>query len=684
MVVHRLADWPAVASRKKKSDGIKLPNEKEIWSEQEDPQMAAQVATAHAMKQRKLSQTRRQIAAAQVSAYEDLNLTSLDPAEYDIAAEELSSSEPGDETVEDYRQTHNLGARVMDAIDAKIFALDRVKTRIVVSDGGWQVKTAAVKGGRFIDGQMSEPSGIFKDLWELWRHAARLATIATGSSAVFFWSDRNQGKIVTELDDTLNMWLDTSGLPFDGFPSMGRVTFWDPEKLAVRFPDDKMQIYQAAGTWKTIMEQYMLHEDYDEETLQNDYRVPLVQSWKMRYAGGEAEGGIDGKYIAAIPGHCLDGEVKDWEYEEPPCVIFNPMRQLVGKWGRTILQRSMPAIRRYNEILNSCDNSERLTQKRMLFYDPTVTDPSAIKIVHDNAFVPHTGSMQQLPQEMTPLPFNVEAAKFLLDLHKEAAYNLPGLNEAHATMDLGKTMSGVALRLVKNEIYEIFSPLEDEITRCSGPESGKQIIRCAREIQSDGGGFTSTWKGGEDGGWLQEIGAEVFDVLEKHKYRAEAEAVSGTADTPADNAELAKELMETGIITGEAYAQILQTFNVFGHTGNELHQAEQRVVERMIDDWNYAPLEDARERTLDPELWMDRDGMMTLKVAAAYLNARADMIEDMGEKEVQERLQLFKDYLKKLEGNAQKRQELAAQAQAMAQPQQAAPQQMQAPPMAAQ
>jgi len=640
-----------------------------LWSEQESPEAMGQVLTAHAMTRRAQTSGRKRRAAAQLSSYEGLTLTSMDPEEYDYAVQDgddLSEDGGGANKAPPYQQTHNLGARVMDAIDAKIFALERVKTRFVVSDGGWEVKTAAVKAGRFIDGQMSEPQGSFKDMWELWRHAARIATIATGTAAVFFWSDSKQGRIVTELDDTLDMFLDTTGLPYDGYSSLGRTTFWDPEKLAARYPDHALQIYQAADKWDTIMSQYLLAGNAEQdETSTNIVRVPLIQAWKMQYAGGEKNGGYDGKYCFAIPGATVDhGE---YDCEEPPCVIFNPMRQLAGKWGRTILERSLPAVVKYNQILNSADNSTMLSPRRMFFYDPSTTDPASFKKVYDMMFVPHTGSMAQLPVDMTPKPFDIASIQFLLDTHRDAAYNLPGLNEASATMDMGKTMSGVALRLVKNEIYEIFSPFEAEFTRCVGPETAKQIIRCAREVQKSAGGFSATWKGGKDGGWLQEIGAGVFDILEKHKYRAEPESVSGTTDTPADNVALAKELMETGIITGEAYASILQTYGT-AQGGTALSQAEERVTERMIDDWMYAPIADAKARTVDPEIWMDKDGGMTLAVGAAYLNARASMIEDMADREVRERLQLFKDYLARLESNAAKRAAMAAAAAAAAAP----------------
>jgi hypothetical protein len=98
----------------------------------------------------------------------------------------------------------------------------------------------------------------------------------------------------------------------------------------------------------------------------------------------------------------------------------------------------------------------------------------------------------------------------------------------------------------------------------------------------------------------------------------------------------------------------------------------------MVDLWLYGDVEDFSAKTLDPELWMDRGGGMTLKIGAEYLNARVDMIEDLDDPEVSKRIQAFKDYMKKLVDNAQQRQQLAAQAQAAAQGAQQ-PQQMAAP-----
>lgn len=636
-----------------------MPVPRELWYEIEDEQRSGQALVALALRHKDGSSRRKRRACELLSLYEGLNLDRFSASAYDSASGlTFDFEQPKEGELGTYRQTHNIGARIMDAIDAKIFALEKTKTQFVMSEGGWRVRSAGIKAARFIEGQMSEPQGMFQDLWKLWRHGARLTITATTAAMVFFWSDPKQGKIVAELDDTLNVFAETTGLPYDGYTSIGRITYWDPYKLALRFPEHADAIKAAAVsneqlmTWRSFYTEEELNGE-DQEAM----RVPFIQGWRMQVCGGEKNDGIDGVEVGAIPGTTL--YKKSYDYDYPPCVRFCPMPQLAGMWGRTILERAMDAIRRYNEVLNSIDTAERLTPKGVVFYDPTVTDPETMAKIKDVVAIPHTGDMSKIPQyrpldPITPLVLEV------LKLHKDAAYDLTGMNEAHATMDLGKGLSGVAIRLIKNEIYEMFSALEDEYQTCVGPESAKQIMRCARELQKQGG-FTSVWKGGKDGGWLQEISADVFDVLQDQIYRTMPQTVSGEQNTPSNRVELAQELVQVGIITGEAWAKILQDYNTFGATGNELSQVEEQFVEKQIDMWLHGSIEDAKSRYIAPEVWMDKDLSMTLKIGAAYLQARMDMIQDMKDPEITTRLQFFKDFLSQLGKNQQTRATMAQQ-----------------------
>lgn len=647
-----------------------MPLLQDHWADIENEAEAGDALIAAAKKQLTGISARKRRACERLSQYEGLGIRRFEAVAYDVATpfDFIDESPEGDKT-EPFDQTHNYGARVMDAIDAKIFSMKTTKTKFLVSGGGWKVKAAAVKAARFVEGVMQEQCGIFKDHWAAWRQGARLTSIATGAAMMFWWSDPSVRKIVAELDDTLNIWVETGGLPYDGYTAIGRITYWEPRKLAARFPAHREAILAAATNQTMISRWRELYSDEDDDDeLDTQLRVPFIQGWRMQY-GDPENGGVKGVQLFAIPGLTLSRQ--DYDSPDPPCVRMCPMPQLAGVWGRTIFERCIQADRRYNEILNSVDCAERLHPKGSLTYDPTVTDPEALQKSlgkTDLLLLPHTGPMDRRPVYDPPAPFHPIILE-LLKVHKDAIFDLPGMNEAHATMALGKGLSGVAIRLIKQEVYEIFSPLEDEMEKCSGPESAKQIIRCARELQKHGG-FTAKWKGGQKGGWLQEIGADVFDLLDDEAFRVEAQAVSGTTDTFADNIELAKELVQLGIITGEAYASILQTGYVHGATGSALSEAEEQFIDKQIDDWMYGDLDDARRRYMAPELWMDKDFALTLKVGAAYLHARMDMIQDMDDPEVTARLGFFKTFLSQLTANAQQRNMMAAQAQAASQGQQ--------------
>jgi uncharacterized protein YoaH (UPF0181 family) len=386
----------------------------------------------------------------------------------------------------------------------------------------------------------------------------------------------------------------------------------------------------------------------------------------------------------AIQGAVL--EDKPYESTELPCVIFNPLRQLAGVWGHTVLERVMEPLRRLNEILSSIDDAERLTPKGAVFYDPTVTDETTIAKIQNVQMIPFTGPMERRPVYEPPPPFHPIILD-LLDRHKAAIFDLPGMSEANVTAQREKGLSsGVAIRLVQNQGYERLSAIDEEFARCVGPETAKQIIRCAQEIRKAGKPFKSLWKGGGDKGFLREIDSDVFDILTKHKYRAEAEAVSGTANTPADRLQLAEELMQSGIITGEAYASILQHYDVPGAVGGQLATAEEHFVEKQIDNWLYGSLDEVNAQYMGPEKWMNTQALL-LKVGAAYVDAKMAMLADQNSPEVTKRLGLFFRFMSTLEEQLKQKEERAAQVQAMAQGQQApapaAPPQAAPPAMAA-
>lgn len=596
-----------------------------------------------------------------LSLYEGLSLGRFSADAYDDAGPlELWGNDATDEDDSPVDVVWNVGASIMDSIDAKLFALDRIKTQFVVTDGGWEAKRAAIMASRFIEGQMSEPQGIFPNLWAMWRHAARLAETSTGAAAVFFWPDQEAGRIVAELDDTLNMFVETSGLPYDGITSIGRVTYWDPDKLAAKYPEHEQAIFSAAET----PDHELTPEDDTDAPPEEVQRVPLVQGWRMKAPG------VKGMYCAAIPGATLEWE--EYKCDEPPCVFYIPMRQLAGFWGRTRLERIVRPLQRLNEVLAAVDDAERLTPKGVVWYDPTTTDNTQLETVKNVVLIPHTGPMDRKPVYEPPAPFHPLQLE-LLKLHRDACFDLTGMSEAHVTASRERGLSsGVAIRLVQDQVYERFAPTEEEFSRCVGEASARQMIRCIKQM----GSFKSTWKSAEKGGFLAEIPSEVFNILDKYKYKAEPYAVSGNINTPADRVELAEKLMGSGVITGEAYAAILQHFDVPGQADAGIGKVEEQFVAKQVDLWLFGELKEMPKRYMGPEKWMQLEQRL-LQVGAAYLEAKMEMCGGLNDPEVIDRLGYFFRFISELEAlieqKKQREAELAATAQAAAPPPPAGP-----------
>lgn len=616
-------------------------NYKAPWYSFKSSEEVGRALVSLALKHRDTLSARAERAVRLLSLYEGLNLTSFQAGAYDSA--------PLDDEDGDYEEYDgplaNIGASIMDSIDAKLFAGGKIKSQFVVTDGGWDAKRAAILASRFVEGQMAEPQGIFSDGWAVWRHAARLAETCTGTAAVFFWSDPDQGKIVWELDDTLHMYVETSGLPYDGIVSVVRITEWDPENLSRRMPEHREKIFQAIQRPENAL--YNYSRDSDEGPTENELgRVALVQGWRM---ATPAKGGklTPGVYCAAIAGTTL--RLEEYQYEEPPFVYYTPMRQLAGFWGRTRLERIVGPHRKFNEILRTLTNATNITPRGAVVYDKSTTDPEVLSTIKDVVLIPYTGPPEKAPKYSAPQPFHpivLDFAKYFQNL----CFDLSGMSEAQVTASREKGLaSGVAIRLVQDQVYERFAPSQDEYERCVGPATARQIIRCAKEIQQAKGGFNSVWKSAESGGFLREIPSSVFDILDKYKYTIETHAVSGNVNTPADRVDLAEKLMSSGVITGEAYSAIIQHFDVPGHhaIGTEKEKAEAELVERLVDSWTLSSIEGLEDAYVAPEKWMNLDQRL-LQTGAAYTEF---VVQTMGDKseETSARTEYFLRYLSDLE-----------------------------------
>jgi hypothetical protein len=245
----------------------------------------------------------------------------------------------------------------------------------------------------------------------------------------------------------------------------------------------------------------------------------------------------------------------------------------------------------------------------------------------------------------------------MLELHRRAVFDLLDLTEGSVTASNQRDMSGVAIRLVQNQQRTRLSPIADQVNHCMGAGTVRQIIRCAREI---GPGIKTWWS--SETGWGRAFDSAVLEELDSKNLAISVKTVSGQKGSPADTIQFAKELVEVGLMSGDAYAAITQHADVKSAINSELVETEAQFVEQQLDLWLYGePDELARDYT-HPEKWMDQDGKSTLKVSAAYLRARMSMAR--GEWPAKEqRLQCFQRFLSKLTENAAERARMRAQLQ---------------------
>lgn len=535
--------------------------------------------------------------------------------------------------------TLNLAQSLVDTLDAKIAGLENTKPQITTVDASWDVRRRAKNADRFIEGQFYERQGRFQDLWDVFRFALRLALASTQTAAVKFLANERSGKIQAEIHDTLSMWVDCPGSIYDYPSGMGHTSYWDPEKL-IEFKGEKFypgfadDVY-AASTPMTRKSLGLELFSEDQDTRSNELRrVPVTCGWRFKCYDNP------GVYCMSFPGAKQPMAWEKYDEEDPPFVFVGGQKSLTSFWHRTLIKPIVAPILRVNEILGSIDRSERLTPKGVIFFDPEEISKEMLAVGDDHECIPIPGlsGMKGKPVYEAPAPFHPLALD-LVKFYIEQCYGLPGISELHAAADVKGDWSGAALRIRKQLINERFATIQRAYVQASTVEAAKQIIRCAKGLAEVNPDFASTWRGS---GFMKEIGVETLNVLDKYKYDVGMYPVSESKHSPESELALAQELLQVGIITGDAYVQTLQYYDSKqGAKSN--NEAQERLIGIQIDKWLMADRKEMRARNFykGPIATMDLFAAV-IQVNRATLNAMADEVDDV-------RIQIFNRYLKDLQ-----------------------------------
>lgn len=538
--------------------------------------------------------------------------------------------------------TLNVAQDIVDTIVSKLAATESNKPQFVVTDGSWEVRRRAILADRLVEGVFRERQGKFFDLWDVFQHALRIALAPTGTAAVKFFSDPREGRVCAELHDTLSMWTDTGGQPYEFPTSMGELTWWDADRLIAKYPAFRAQILDAiepvqGGTGQGLE---TLDRDYDY-VYENVERVKVCEGWRFKYLDKP------GRYCMAIKGATL--EFKDYDHEDPPFVFVGGIRSLTGFWHRSALQSIAAPILRVNDILRSLDDAESLTPRAVYYFDPEVTPKEHVESIDDVIAIPVVGMNRgiQPGKYEHPPPFHPLVLEFL-KWYLELCYSLSGVNQFHTSGSLKGDWSGVALRLLKQQLNERFAPIQRAYVQASCVEAAKQIIRCVKELGKD---FKTSWKGDE--GFLREIDSRVLAVLDEHKWTVDVYAVAESKNTPESRVSLAEELMQTGIITGDAFVEILRHYDTVGES--ETTGSQKRFIAKQIDRWLFAEPDEIADGGFyrGPVRTMDLFAAVA-QVNKAYIDAQTDEVEPA-------RLKLFERFLQQCEKYIREKQSMQMQ-----------------------
>lgn len=496
----------------------------------------------------------------------------------------------------------NYPAAGLDTLQAKVVGQEEPKPMIMVTDGDWDDQRQAIWNTRLLEGLYSEPQGQYHDVWDLGRAAFKIAAGCTGTIAVKTIADKNAGRVMCELHDSLDIWIDAFECSYSNPLTYGEETWYDPHLLMAGYDDRavKRLIWDAR-------EPLPLDRGGSDESAKRRYMVKLVEGWRCKV------GKEPGRYVAAIRTGTLDD--KPWDYPKPPFEFLHARRSLAGFWGIPVMERGMRIAERINQIVAACDNTERLLPKNLLVYDVKRTPKELMKNISDVMMVGFNSEVSGVdPQYITPKLYD-QAIIQLLEFHIRAFQETLGISQAQMTAQKNPgIVAAAAIRTVNDMFTELFSVISRDYTKFLTSGLGVQHLRAVSELKKSNPGFSVTWKS-KGGSFMRQVKSNVIDIDSK-KFVFDVVPVSETRSTPADRIQLADEMLARGQLSQEAYNRVVATGDLPRET--KLQQAQYTMIEKAIDSWMHDDIEEISN--VSPLPWLNHGDSIT-QVLTAYVQA---------------------------------------------------------------
>lgn len=563
---------------------------------------------------------RRSRARRLVGGYQNRNHST--PYARDAAYTWRADLDQADDVEEaDFRLIRNKFFEYVETYVAKVAAEENPQPALMVTDGDYELKRRVTLATRLLEAEYDQRQGLYPNLYALGHQGLRLAYGATGTVAAKIYPWPKEDRVVVELHDTLDMFLDDSELAYANPRTFGEKTWWPPERLAASVGAEHRERIFAAVESRTE-----LGLAYNEVSGRVE-EVPVWEAWSMR-VGKEA-----GKHLMALrDGTVLEWE--DWEETEPPYAFLHASPAMVGFWGIPPIEHASEEILKVNEILTSCDFAHTHTDRQVHYVqESALEDIADLEQVHHVKVVKVKVPGYQ-PTVENPPPFNRLDLELLAEHERGIARTL-GIDEMHSG---AKSEPGLPSAVAQREAASRFDDRAAWGHRAYqhwiAVDIARHLLKAQRKLYEANRAFKRKWRGEL---FSKEIrGKDIVD-LDFEALEVRIKPISEKKNTPEERVQYAQELMESGVIPFEAFVMVLQHYDTPGET--RAVKTQRRWIAWQIDGWRMAG-EDEPVDYRSPRPWLRKPDAL-IQVMDALMEAEMDEIPP-------ERLQYFLDFIAEL------------------------------------
>lgn len=528
-----------------------------------------------------------------------------------------------DSDLDEIRLLRNKSYEYVETYVSKIGAEENPQPALMVTDGDWELKRKVTLNARLLEAEYDQRQGNFADLYALAHQGLRVATAATGSVAAKVYPWPEEDRVVVELHDTLDMFLDDTELTYNNPRTYGEVTWWPPARLQMSYPKHAERIRTAVETRKD--RGGLVFTGAAAGSLAE--LVPVWEAWAVRL------GKETGRHLACL----RDGTVlvdEEWDEAEPPFAFLHTSPALAGFWATPMMEIVYDEILKVNEILATCDFAHTHSPKQVHYVnEQSLEDIGEIDAVATVKVV-RTKSPNYVPSVQNPAPFDRIDLE-LLHEHEAGIARALGIDEMHSE---GAAQPGLPSAVAQREAASRFDDRAAAGHRAYvhwvAVDVARHVLRAQRRLYENNHAFKREWTGEL---FSKEIEAKDILDLDVDALRVRVKPVSEKKNTPEERVQYAQELAEQGVIPFEAFTAVLEHYDTPGET--RVIKTQRRWVAWQIDGWLMTK-PDAPVEYKSPRPWMRKSDALVQVVDALMEAELSDVPPD--------RLQFFLDFIGEL------------------------------------